>query len=401
MFNTPQAVDTYPRVMVDGFDERAIISVPTGFQSVFGNPATASKTIFSADASVLDIDLLRGNEKLAATILRGSNGRSITGQKNTNDQKFTSKSRLYPLIEEEGDITAAQLNQRVMGEGPYSNITKEARMQILAMGHHQEHVRRTVRTFELLASESVLTGKMSAKIGTTNTDLIYDFGRDAGNIFAAPAVWDAGSPKILEDFDTACQQGREQGHVNIDMAIIGGGAMDAIVNDTLFNTQADNRRIELIEVSDKNPVPSRFDRFIEGGFLARGRVRTPQGYEVWLFTYNEVYEDSAGAMQKYMPDDKIVFLSSSARFDRYFGPSEVLPMNAVREAWFMETFGFSSTGMMPPNIKGASDIVSPAMFYFDGYPSTNGKAVTIRTQAAPIFATTQTDAIVVITDLLT
>jgi len=400
MFETPQAVDTYPRVMVDAFDERSIISVPTGFQSIFGNPASAAKTVFSADASVNDIDILRGNEKLAATILRGSNGRALNGQKNTNDQNYTSQSRVYPLIEEEGDITADQINKRVVGENPYMNLSKEMRMQILSTGHHQEHVRRIVRTFEFLASKSVLEGQMPAKIGTTNVNLIYDFHRAAGNTIPGAVAWDDASPLIMDDIDGACQQGREQGHVNIDMGIIGGGAIDAMLNDTLFQSQADNRRIELIEISDKNPVPPRFNRFVESGFVARGRLRTPKGYEVWLFTYNEVYEDSAGVPQKYMPDDKMVLLSSTARFDRYFGPSEVLPMTASREAWFTETFGFNSTGLIPPNIKNVSAVVSPAMFYFDGYPAPGGKAVTIRSQAAPIFATTQTDAIVVLTDLL-
>lgn len=401
MFETPQPVDTYPRTMTDSFDERSIISVPTGFQSLFGNPASASKTIFSADAFVNDIDILRGNEKLAATILRGSNGRNISDQKNTNDQKFTTQSRLYPLIEAEGDITANQINKRVVGENPYANISKELRMQILATGHHQEHVRRIVRTFELMASRSIIEGQMPAKIGTTNVNLIYDFHRSVGNTIPGAIAWDGVSPLIMDDIDGACQQGREQGHVNIDMGIVGGGAMDAMINDTLFQSQADNRRIELIEISDKNPVPPKFDRFIESGFLARGRLRTPKGYEVWLFTYNEVYEDSAGAIQKYMPDDKMVLLSSSARFDRYFGPSEVLPMTAVRNAWYQDTFGFNSTGLIPPNIKNVSAVISPAMFYFDGYPAPGDKAVTIRSQAAPIFATTQTDAIVVLTDLLT
>lgn len=399
--NTPLAVDTYPRIMADAFDERQIISVPTGFQSLFGNPATAADTIFSADASVVDIDILRGNEKLAATISRGGNGRTILGQKNTNDQKFTSQSRIYPLIEEEGDITADQINKRVAGEGPYSNLTKEQRMQIIAMGHHQEHVRRITRTCELLASKSILEGKMPAKIGTTNSDLIYDFRRAAGNTIAGAIAWDGVSPVIMKDIDGACQQGREQGHVNIDMGIVGGGAMEAMINDSAFQSQADNRRIDLIEVSDKNPVPPRFDRFIESGFLARGRLRTASGYEVWLFTYNEVYEDAAGTPTKYMPDDKMVLLSSTARFDRYFGPSEVLPMTASRNAWFMETFGFNSTGLMPPNIKNVSSVITPAMFYFDGYSAANGKTVTVRSQAAPIFATTQTDAVVVLTDLLT
>lgn len=398
---TPQAVDTYPRVMAEAFDERAIISVPTGFQSLFGNPASAGMTVFSADASVIDIDIIRGNERLAATILRGSEGRALNKQKNTSDQKYSNKSRLWPLIEEEGDITADQLNKRVAGEGPYSGITKEMRMQILAMGHHQEHVRRIVRTFEYLASQSILTGKQPALIGTANNDYIYDFGRDAGNTITVGQVWDAGSPTILADIDGGCQQAREQGHVNIDMGIVGGGAMDAMINDSLFNTQADNRRIELIEVSDKNPVPAKFNRFIESGFVARGRLRTPKGYELWLFTYNEVYQNSAGAVQKYMPDDKMILLSSGARFDRYFGPSETLPMTATMEAWYQDTFGFSSTGLMPANVKNVGAVISPAMFYFDGYPAPGNKGVTIRSQAAPIFATTQTDAVVILQGLLT
>ena len=37
------------------------------------------------------------------------------------------------------------------------------------------------------------------------------------------------------------------------------------------------------------------------------------------------------------------------------------------------------------------------MFHSDAYMAANGKAVTVRTQAAPIFATTMTDAFVTIT----
>lgn len=402
MFPTPLSVDTYPRTMVEGFDERAIISVPTGFQSFFGNPLAAGKTHFSPNALDLDIEILRGNEKLAAMIQRGSGGRSITGVKNTNEQKSSAISRLFPLIEEEGDITADQINKRVMGENPHSPITKEMRMQLLAMNIHQEHVRRTVRTFELLASISILTGTQPALIGTTKIPLTYDFYRSAGNTITVGTAWDGVSPTIMADIDGGCEQGRIAGHVKMDMGIIGTEALDATLSDTDFQTKADNRRFGFIEIdSDTNPLPARFSRAVQAGFQPRGKLKTAGGYEIWLFTYIDVYTDSAGATQNFMPKDKMVLLSSGARFDRYFGPSETLPQSSQQETWMEEMFGFSSTGMLPPNVTNVDDVVTPAMFSFDAYPSNNNKQVTIRTQAAPIFATTQTDAVVVLDGLIT
>ena len=40
------------------------------------------------------------------------------------------------------------------------------------------------------------------------------------------------------------------------------------------------------------------------------------------------------------------------------------------------------------------------MFHFDAYRSPDNKTVYLRTQSAPIYATTQTDAICVLKDLL-
>ncbi len=56
---------------------------------------------------------------------------------------------------------------------------------------------------------------------------------------------------------------------------------------------------------------------------------------------------------------------------------------------------------MPPNIKNLGSVITPAMFYSDAYKAQDDKKVTIRTQAAPIFATTQTDAFVTFRGLST
>lgn len=402
IFTSPLAVGPYARFMAESLDERKWIGVPSGFQAFFGRTDVGGTTYFSPDSQVVDIDIIRGNEKTAVMIMRGTNSRPLSGQKNTDEQRYTSISRTYPLVEEEGDINADQLNRRLAGEYPYASMTKLDRLRELAMNQHMEQIRRIIRLFERLSAEVILTGKHPAILGTTNSSLIYDFLRNPENTEAVITGWNQSGATILADIDGICETGRKNGHVNFDMMLMGGQAMDAFLKNEDVQTQADNRRFELIEVSTNNPVPSKFARFVAGGFTPRGRLRTPKGYELWMFTYTDIYTDSAGDAVKYMPEDQALFAYSGARCDRYFGPSEMLPMTPSRAAWYQETFGFNPVmPPMPPNIMGASDVINPAMFYCDAYSGANQKTLTCRTQSAPIFAPVMTDCFGLLTDLIT
>ena len=393
---TPQAADQYSRFMADMFDDRNNIGVPGGFGAFFGRPETGAKTVFALDAGTIDIDIIRGNEKLAAMVRRGS-GRTLSGQKNTTEQKSTNFTRLFPLIEEEGDINVTQLTNRMAGESPYSGATRFDRLRMLALDHHLEHVRRIGRRHEELSAQSIITGQMTAIDGTTNTDLIYDFKRNSDHFATVTTAWSDVASDILGDFDDAGDLIRANAHVTPDMALVSKVDMDSIIKNTAIKAQADNRRFELIQVSTNNPVPAKFQRFVDGGFIPRGRLRTPKGYEIWLFTYLDIYTSSAGVATEYLPDNKTIVAFSGARCDRYMGPPDVLPKTAAAAAWYREMFGFNMDAPpMPANIRGAGTLM-PAMFHSDAYASTNGKAVTVRTQTAPIFATTMTDAFVTIT----
>ncbi len=401
--STPQAADIYSRIMVDLFNEKSVIGVSTGFQVFFGRPENGSKSIFSPDANAVDIDIMRGNEKTAALIQRGAMGRNIRRLKSTNEQKFTNFSRKYPLGEEISDITADQINNRVAGENPYlGGLTKFDRLRLLGIDEHEEHIRRFVRMFERLAAQSVLTGKQDSILGTSNTNLQYDFRRTSGNTITVSTGWNQASPTIIADIDGGCEQFRETSKMTPDMGLIGSEAMDSFINDTDVQAQADNRRFELIEVSTGNPVPAQFQKFIDAGFQARGRLRTPGGFTLWLFTYIDGYMTDGGTFTKYMNTDKMLIASSKSRNDRYFGPSEVLPADSNQQAFYREYFGFDTmSAPIPANIKGIGSVILPQMFYFDAYRSNDNKTVSLRTQTAPIFATTQTDAYVVLDGLET
>ena len=397
---TPNPADPFSRWMADYFDEKDVVAVATGFQSLFGRPENGGQTLYSPDSLTVDIDIIRANERTAALIPRGMISRPLNKQQNLNVEKYSAFSRLFPLVEEEGDITGNQILYRVAGENPYERRGRLERMRHLGRKVHAESVRRIVRLFERLAAQSVLDGEQDAILGA-GSDSQFDFLRSSDNSITVDTEWDASGADPMNDIDAACDQVRVASKTRPDMMILGGEAMDALLGNEDFLERSDNRRFELIEVGLNNQVPPHYQRYVDAGFNARGRLRTAKGYELWMFTYIDVYTDESGNSVKYMPDDKAIILSSRARFDRYFGPPEQLPMIPMRMQLYTELFGMSPDApAMPPNMMAPGAIIDPAMFYADAYVSQDWKKVSIRTQAAPIFATTQTDAVVTLSGLI-
>jgi len=401
MVTTPDGISTYQRYMARAWDERDIIGVPTGFQSLFGRPETGSQTIYSDDAEVVDIDVIRGNERIAALVPRGGIQRSLGSlQEALNEQKFSNQSRVYPLSIELFDIDSGQLNKRLAGEQLYAPWSRERRLRTLAIKALKETTRRSVRMFEVLASQMARTGKQDAIIGTSDADLQYDLRRNAGNTITVGTKWNAASPTILDDIDSGCDVVRQNGHMRADVLVLGASAMAAALNDTDFQTIADNRRIGLIRVSPDNPVPSKLQFMVSSGFDARGMIMTPKGRMLWLFTYDEGYTNSSGTYTPYMPLDEGLIFSSDARCDRYFGPPETLPMDSRMRAFYMDRFGMGPDALPTIKMKSAPSVVEARMFHFDAYPNMSNTTVTHRTQSAPIYATTHVDCFALLDGLV-
>jgi len=398
--STPNATDQYTRFMVSLFDEREVQGIPKAFQSFFGKGG-ADQTVFEEDAGTVEIDIVRANgEQLASLVNRGQSSDTISRQKNTTDEVFTNQVRKWPLIEEESNINSTQLLKRMAGENPFSGRPRMDRNRNLAMKLHFDQIRKTCRTMEFLAAQSILTGKMPALLGTTNDDLIYDFKRKTAHTVTVDNAWDSGSQTILKDIDSACELIEANAYMTPNFMAIGDDAMAALIDDSDVQTVADNRRFELIEVSSMNPVPSEYMRFVNAGWIPRGRLKTPGGRILWLFNNNQRYTNTSGVSTRYMPSDQAFILDINARFDKYFGPRDSFDLTPDEIAWMRNMFGFNlDAGMMPSNVAEAG-IVDPRSFYFDAYRPDGRKTVVMRSQSAPIFPTTQTDAIVVLKGLI-
>lgn len=396
----PITFDIFSRILAGGFDEKAYVRLPTAGQRFFGRPETGSFTVFSPNANALDIEIVRANQRLAALVPRGGVGRFIgTTHADGQVNQGTMFSRQYPLIEEEVNLGADQLNYRVIGaEGPYEALGEADRLRILGRRAYLELTRRIVRLQEYLAWQSLTLGKQSANaVGTPGTS-DYDWRRNTSNTVTPTNGWGHASGVPLTDLDSICDQLLFVGQLMPNFAIFGGATMKYFLANTQVSTNYANKLyFELLRFGLDERPGDNFQQFIDAGLVPYGRLKTPKGYELTVFTYPRVYTAAAGTVAKYFGDTLCLVGSTEARCDRYFGPSEVLPMSQVEASEIMERFGFNpATPMLPPNIEGGATVL-PQMFYADAYKSNDRKHITLRVQGAPVYPTTQTDAFATLT----
>lgn len=401
---TPGTVDVYSRFMDEVFDEKEVVAVSTVWQQFFGKPANGgSRTIYSPDSDVIDIDIIRANERIAALIHRDTDSEHLNLKRNTLTQNWTSFSLRFPLAEEIGNITASQIVKRVAGENPYEQRSKADRMRLLAREHHMEHIRRYVRLFEVLAGQSLFTGFQASILGSGNLNNWYNWNRNAALIVSPAIPWDQAGAVPLTDIDDGCDRLREIGHVRPNVIFMAGDVVSVFLDDSKVKEYADIKGYSLVRAgSEMFNLPSSLQALVDAGADAIGRLTTPKGRTIYIMTYDAVITDNDGTPTNLLPDGTVFLAYYGARCDRYFGPAERLPIISSDMAFYQETFGMNMMApVIPGNVKNVGAVVTPQMFHCDAYRAEDNKKIAIRTQSAPIFATTQTDSFYTMYDVLT
>ena len=399
MFDAAPVIGQYTRLMTNGFNDETMIQEPTLFQSMFGR--NGGETVIT-DSLNIEFDTRRGFEKVAKMVKRGIYTRDLGGNfKNNDSDQFVSTNLAFGLMKEETDIDNNQTFKRMFNENAYDQRARLDRLRKMAAERHLTQVKRMVRKDEILASQSIILGQQEVLDGTADPNFIYDWQRNALLTFAAANPWNGGSQDIVADLDAAGIALRKYGKVRGDIAILGDDAMDALIKDSDVQATATNRRYELIEVSQKFPVPAEYAWLEAAGAVPYGMFKTNKGYKLWLFMYPEYYQTDAGTYTKYMPGNKVLVMSSKAVADRYFGPSDILPIPALKDQLYQQMLGLNpNAAPMPVTIKNPSAVIVPESFYFDMYLNNQHTILTMRAEHAPIFAPKQTDAYCVLTSVV-
>jgi len=379
---TIDAVKNYTRLMAPAYEDMDQLAVWTLFATMF----TTGETIVT-DAQVIDIDIRRGNKKLAAYIARGADAINIANKRSTL-QKYSDVSRVFPLIEEVTPITSDMVGKRLPGESVYNGLTRMERQIALSMKGHKEDLNRIIRKIEASAAESIRTGAQTVKEGA------YDFYRRSTHNASAGTVWsDAANATPISDFQTSGDLIFRDGNRRPTDIIFSGESWDEFLNTTQIKNLADNRRIIHFRSDMNEDFPPEYAAWFNAGAVYQGKVKAGDWtFNMW--TYPAIYDADDGTQTQYLPDGEVIVLAKQARFDRYFGPADRLEM--ADEAFYMRAYGLGDMDADLAQVQNAG-IFRSDFFHFDAYGGNNNKALNVRTQCAPILPTTETDAIVKLT----
>lgn len=383
---TISAVQNYTRLMAPAFSDLDSLPVFTLFQTLF----TSGETIIELDAESIDIDIQRGNKKKSVYIPRGSDARNNgSGQLDGLLEKYSSDSKIFPLIEEETPITSAMITKRMVGENPYARLPRSQKQAALSMKAHRAHMTRLIRQMEFSASEAFRDG-----VQTVQGGLQYDFYRRASHAVTAAVVWStsATADPIGNLAAAGNQVFRDGNRVPTDV-LMGSGAWENFLLTAQVIALAASRRIIHFAADMTAPIPAGYESWAASGAIFQGQVKAGD-FKLNIWTYPAIYDNASGTQVQYMPDSEVVVFSKQARYDRYFGPADRLEI--MDGDFYRRMFGINIAGGVPMTVQG-SGIFTPEMFHMDAYGGSNNKALMIRSQVAPIFPTIETDTIVTIT----
>lgn len=387
-YNTPAGTDAFTRAQAELFQLRNKVSSSMGFLSFFGNPANGSQSFFTEDATNVTIDIVKPNDTISAICERGVP--LGLDQKQTSGYTATTTDRMFPIIKDGGVITAADLVARQPGETNWtgSKTQEERRMQIAGNIFYTKIIGQ-IWKHELMASESLLTGKMTAN----SKGAKFDFQRNGSNTVSIATAWNSTSSTPLTDIDTLCGLVDANGLSDPDFVGMDPATYDWFLKHADVIKMADTRRYDVINIGNMPAVDAVYGRYIKAGWMPRGKLVTPTGYTVTIFTYNKAYMEN-GVRKLFLTKGTVFAASTGARFDRYFGPSDKLPEDLQTNSIAEKFFGIPNV-QMDAMTEGNDSILDPRQLMFFARGDSDGSAIQLEVQSAPIYAPTQVDAVAV------
>jgi hypothetical protein len=251
----------------------------------------------------VEIDVERGDEKVAVDVVRGADGNLNTYE------KFSTDTYIPPLYNEYTALGAEQLALRGFGQNPYEEKSRQERAIEIILKGQMENAKKILRAIEKQASDALFTGKIVLKNGYT-----IDFARKATHNITVATSWNNPSADPLGNLEQACILNRKDGKVKSDIAIFGKDAWDSFISNEKVQKLLDVRKYEIGVVK---PAFESSQAVYQGNIVVGS-------YKLELYTYPEYYKNTAGVLVPYCPDNQVIVLFSKFKAFRNFGAVDIL-----------------------------------------------------------------------------
>ena len=382
------------------YDDLPKVKASTGYLSRWGK-GPGSITVRVNDALEFSMDIVR-NKKTNATLYPRSHAEAMTNLgsnvKTRTGQTFENVARDFPIIKTIAAVSHDQvMKYRLPGELAVKDMQSADGSSLITkasveLGRSVKvNMISSVGRMELMASQALRLGIITLDDAST-----YNFGRATTNTDTAGITWDNVATAIpFTDISGHYTAIRRNGKGDPRAIIMAGDAFTALINTTQVLTSADNRNISFIRAGDTaNPLPQQpwiADMEANGmSYMAYYKDQLT-GRKMYIFVYDDDYQDSAGTWTNIQPSGKVTFFDPDMRLDRFFGPRTRFNYETPEEQMIRRMFGIDAAISMPENLGNGN--IESWMFHHDVI--TNGSEKTsigIETYTGPIYAPTEVDS---------
>lgn len=390
---TPQG--TLTKILLPLFEEEKGLMAQTNWLAFAGRGGGVRR--FESDVNEVEYEIVRGHRQMSQLVKRSAVVDRLLGpgQKNLGLGEYTQVSRAFPLSIEEYDIQSSKLTKKIPGE-PTTNsgLTKQDRMMYWAAKGQTTMLAKQVRLMNYLCGQGIVEGVQDAIIGTSDTDLQYDFYRKATHLKTITTPWSTvATATPLKDIDVGIDANIQDGSKKSNIMLAGDTAWSNFLQCAELETYSTYSDFKAFIPSGDTRVsmPAEMSFLTDNNWDFQGVVHTWKGRIVYVFTTEELVEVTAGTPQRSMPSKKVVLCGANSRIDEIFGPSETFPEDDTVISQYRDWFGFEP-GMAPagePNIVGG--MIRPEMFFIDAYQNDYRTLRTIRSQTAPLYVPVEAD----------
>ena len=384
------------------FDDLARIKASTGYLSRWGK-GPGSITVRVNDALEFSMDIVR-NKKTIATLYPRSHAEAMTNLgsnvKTRTGQTFENVARDFPIIK---TIAAASYDQvlkyRLPGQLAVTDTQSSEGQALISQAGIElgrdikVNMTSMVGRMELAASQALRLGIITLDDGST-----YNFGRAAGNTNTVGTAWSNDTTATpFSDLGTHYTTVRQNGKGDPRAVVMAGNAFNEFLNTTEVKNSADNRDISFIRAGDPGsliqlPAADFIPDMEANGFSYMAYYKDLRtGRKMYIFVYDEDYQNSAGTWVNIQPAGKVTFFDPDMRLDRFFGPRVRFNYETPEEQMIKRMFGIEAAIAMPENLGNGN--LESWMFHHDVV--TNGAEKTsigVETYTGPIYAPTEVDS---------
>lgn len=316
----------------------------------------------------VEVDIQRDGEDVAVPVTDLS-----TGNRYNENTLGTNKEFTPPVYKDTGSISAFQLLTREMGDNPFESRAFQARATLRAGVLTGKMLNKLRRALELQASQIFQTGLLTLVNEAGASAFALDFLAKASH-FTTPTAWlaDGTGGDRVDNIDAVAQLIRKDGRRTADTLILGSNAQKLLVASPAIK--------ELLKADGfyghrENLVPERPG---SDGANFLGSI-TINNYRYALWGYDARYNHpQTGVSTPMVGDNKIIMLSSKARYDATFG---AIPMIAQPDG--------RALSFLPPRVSNESGALD---FMLNGWLAPDGQTLSVQVSSRPLLVPTEIDS---------